>query len=192
MTLNEESSRQVYETIANSEVETTLLKLRELRNELDNVRKEHGVMNNRSDELGPSAQYGGDIQFALASLKKKKLHLKDRIARMESVLSENQKIAKEVLVSPNGTKASSSAASKTAPPPSSSNASKLRTELPAEWLDIDTHAMVGNGAYGEVYEARVVGGPLKGLRAVAKRAKVKRAKEAEGSSAQRFLEVEAR
>jgi serine/threonine protein kinase len=64
-------------------------------------------------------------------------------------------------------------------------------QLPAEWLDIDTRNMVGNGAYGEVYEARVVGGPLKGLRVVAKRAKVKRAKEADGSSAQRYLEVEA-
>ena len=51
--------------------------------------------------------------------------------------------------------------------------------------------MVGNGAYGEVYEARVIGGPLKGLRVVAKRAKVKRAKEADGSNAQRYLEVEA-
>ena len=64
-------------------------------------------------------------------------------------------------------------------------------QLPAEWLEIDTKHELGNGAYGEVYEAMIIGGPLKGLKVVAKRAKVKRAKDADGSNAQRYLEVEA-
>ena len=109
--------------IAKSEVDSTLLKLRELRNELDTVRKEHGIMNNNTDVLGPSAQYGGNTQFALAALKKRKLALKDRISYLESLLNKRRKLAKEVFVNPNKTLAQSH------PPPASSDISKHRSEV---------------------------------------------------------------
>ena len=99
----ENSVQETYDDIAAAGINSTLLKLRKLRTELDIVRKEHGIMNNNTDELAPSAQYGGNTQFALASLKKRKLYLKDRISMLEKNLEKKQRIAKEVLVNPNKT-----------------------------------------------------------------------------------------
>jgi hypothetical protein len=113
-----------------SEVESTLLKLRELRNELESVRKEHGAVNNNTDELGPSAQYGGNTQFALAALKKRKLALKDRIAYLEGLLNKRRKMAQEVLVNPNNVNPNRTHSSpKSIQAPVSTNISKHRSEV---------------------------------------------------------------
>jgi hypothetical protein len=65
----------------------------------------------------------------------------------------------------------------------------LTGRIPAEWLKVDFSVCLGKGGYGDVFEARIVGGPLQGSRAVAKRALPKskgkvrwRGKDADGNS----------
>ncbi|KAJ1495777.1 hypothetical protein T484DRAFT_1875295 [Baffinella frigidus] len=46
----------------------------------------------------------------------------------------------------------------------------LLLDADGEWLEVNFDKNLGSGAYGDVYEARIVGGPLNGTRAVAKSA----------------------
>ena len=65
----------------------------------------------------------------------------------------------------------------------------LTGRIPSDWLEVDFSICLGKGGYGDVYEATITDGPLKGSRAVAKRAyyqskgKVRwRGKDADGNS----------
>jgi len=46
----------------------------------------------------------------------------------------------------------------------------LTGRIPSTWLDVDFSVCLGKGGYGDVFEATITDGPLKGSRAVAKRA----------------------
>lgn len=52
----------------------------------------------------------------------------------------------------------------------------LTGRMPSEWLEVDFTVCLGKGGYGDVYEARILDGPNKGSRAVAKRALAKKGK----------------
>ncbi len=47
---------------------------------------------------------------------------------------------------------------------------QLEGRIPPEWLDVDFSCCLGKGGYGDVFEATITDGPLKGSKAVAKRA----------------------
>jgi len=52
----------------------------------------------------------------------------------------------------------------------------LEGRIPSEWLDVDFSCCLGKGGYGDVFEATITDGPLKGSKAVAKRAYVRKNK----------------
>jgi hypothetical protein len=65
----------------------------------------------------------------------------------------------------------------------------LTGRIPSTWLDVDFSVCLGKGGYGDVFEATITDGPLKGSRAVAKRAYYKskgkvrwRGKDSDGNS----------
>mmetsp|Transcript_81627 Transcript_81627/g.219340 ORF Transcript_81627/g.219340 Transcript_81627/m.219340 type:complete len:117 (+) Transcript_81627:181-531(+) len=81
-------------------MEQIMLRLREMKNELDILKDEHQTMNNASDELAASAQFGGQRQFVVATLKKRKLWLKDRITSINKMLLTRRKEGKLIVLNP--------------------------------------------------------------------------------------------